>query len=359
MSFLYNLVMKFRVFFLFCILALFVPAFAEEPIYGVWENGGRFVEFSQPDESGNLNMKIVLKPYYTYVYEPLGNFTTRITTVENFTGLNILQITYPRMKQSVYMPVCLIDDFLFTSFFQRQDYTSSKETLPEEMRPYGITDEQARSSMFENASPLYGFWTEQGTQDGIMLYANEPPKYFDAYFFTDGEYFKFRYWLDDLENTQKQAKFSDSEGTSFTIPRVLTRGAVNYSCITANATTLRNYENGIYELKYTDNSYYITLTPMKAGPGKVASKDTYENVKYPEVINLPLYLTEDGKIFSFGEPFLFKTKITDLNAEIIKHNALKKEPLEPQLVPDEIEFYKERIKELEKRVLKDSESTGN
>jgi len=340
--------MKCKAFIIFLLSVSF--AMAQEPIYGVWENGGRFIEFSTPDDDGSLQMRIVLKPYYSYVYEPLGNFNARISGVENFAGLNILQITYPRMKQSVYMPVCLIDKFLFTSFFQRHDYTTSKPELPAEMRPYGITDEQAGAAMNAHQSPLYGFWTEQGSQKGIMLYANEAPEYFDAYFFNEAEYFKFRYWKDDLANTEKQATFSDAEGVTFTVPRVLTRGRLTYSCVTANASTLRNYESGTYEIKSRDGSYYLTLTPVKAGPGKLASKDTYENAKYPTVINLPLYLTEDEKIFSFGEPFLFKTNITDLTEEIKKHNAQTKEPLEPQLVPDEIDFYREKIKELEKLV---------
>ena len=343
--------MKCRAFTILLVLICFTTVTAaQEPIYGVWENGGRFIEFSTPDNTGNIIMKIVLKPYYSYVYEPTGNFNARISGVDNFSGLNILQITYPRMKQSVYMPICLIDSFLFTSFFQRHDYTSSKPELPPEMRPYGITDEQAQSAMNAHTSPLYGFWTEQGSQKGIMLYANEAPEYFDAYFFTENEYFKFRYWKDDLENTEKQATFSDNAGVTFTVPRVLTRGRLTYACVTANTSTLRNYESGTYELKYRDGSYYLTITPEKAGPGKLASKDTYENAKYPTVVNLPMYLTEDGKIFSYGEPFLFKTDIVDLNAEIAKHNAQTKESPEPQLVPDELDFYCERIKELEKLV---------
>lgn len=321
----------------------------DSSLIGTWENGGRFVEFSHTADS-ELNMKIVLKPYYTYVYEPLGNFSTTATPVANFKGLHILKITYPRMKQSVYMPICLLDNFLFTSFFQRNDYTSSETVLPESARPFGISDEQAAAAGFGHESPLYGFWTEQGTRDGILLYANDPPEYFDAYFFTDTEYFKFRYWKDDLENTEKQATFTDANGVSFSIPRIMTRGKINYACVTANASVLRNYEKGTYQLKFTDGTYYITLTPTGAGPGAVASKDTYEHAKYPEVINLPLYLTEDGKIFSYGEPFLFKTDIADLDAEISAHNAMQKPPVEPQLVPDDIDYYRERIKELEQLV---------
>lgn len=319
-------------------------------LLGVWENGGRFVEFFTTSDA--LNMKIVLKPYYRYVYEPTEHFSTSVTSVENFDGLHILRITYPRTKQAVYLPICLIDDLLFTSFFQRNDYTSSEPYLPEEYRPYGITDEQARFAMNRHDSPLYGFWTEQGSRDGILLYPNEAPKYFDAYFFTDTEYFKFRYWLDTLEVSSNQCHFTDTNNITYTVPRVLQRGTLTYSCVTSNSSILRNFEKGVYTLKYSGGLYSLTLTPMGAGPGTNAAKDTYENPKYPEVVNLPLYITEDGKIFSYGEPFLFKTEITNLDEKAREHNSQKKTPIEPQLISDELEFYRERIKELEDMVLK-------
>lgn len=350
--------MRVKVFFT-CLLLICFSLFSQEALLGVWQNGGRFIEFTANTGDSNLNMRIVLKPYYTYVYESLGNFTTQVSKVENFDGLNILQIQYPRMKRSVYLPICIIDNFLFTSFFQRQDFTSSEPELPAEAVPYGITKKQAKDALFYHESPLYGFWTEQGSRDGIMLHANDAPEYFDAYFFTDDEYFRFRYWKDDLAKTERNANFSDSKGITFSVPRILSRGTLQYACVTANATTLRNYESGSYTLHYAHDSYTITLTPLKAGPGSHASKDTYENAKYPEVINLPLSITADGKIFSYGDPFVIKTDITDLDAEIAQHNALKKEPPEPQLQIDQIDFYEERIRELEKLVPKTAGAADN
>lgn len=350
--------MKVKVFFLvLCTLCIF--SFAQDNVLGVWENGGRFIEFSENNPNDTLNMKIVLKPYYTYVYEVLGNFSAKVSSVDNFAGLNILQIIYPKMKRAVYMPICLMDRFLFTSFLQRNDFESSEPNLPAEARPYGISEEQAKEALFAHASPIYGFWTEQGSRDGIMLYPNKMPEYFDAYFFNDDEYFRFRYWQDDLANIEKNARFTDSKNITFYIPRVLQRGSINYSCITANASTLRNYETGTYELKEDNNTYYITLKARTAGPGSHASKDTYERIKYPEVVNLPLYLSADGKIFSFGEPFMIRSEISDLEGEIQKHNALKKTSPEPQLVPDTLDFYDEKLRKLEKLAPKAAGAADN
>lgn len=343
--------MRLRVFFAF-LLSFYFLVFPQSEVLGIWENGGRFIEFEQKGDA--LNMRIVLKPYYRFVYDEQGNFVAGISDISNFEGLNILQIQYPKMKNSVYMPICIMDDFLFTSFFQRNDFSSSEPKLPPEATPYGITAEQAKDAMFIHESPLYGFWTEQGTKEGIMLHANEAPEYFDAYFFTDDEYFRFRYWKDDLANIEKTAHFTDSKGVTFYVPRVLSRGNLNYSCITANASVLRNYEVGNYNLEVVKDTYYITLTSIKAGPGSNAAKATYE--QYPKVINLPLYITKDGKIFSYGEPFLFRSLVSDLDAEILKHNSKKKPPLEPQLIPDQIDFYEQKIKELQKLIPQNNET---
>ncbi len=325
----YNLFVKKKLFFVFLFfLVIDISVFAQ--LDGIWENGGRFIEFMRDSKQDKLDMRIVLKPYFRYVYEEMGTFRTDIQDVQNFAGLYLLRISYPRIKKAVWLPICIQNDFLFTSFYQRADYTSSEgnETIA-------------------HSSPLYGFWLEQGSRDGILLYPNDPPEWIDAYFFTDTEYFKFRYWLEDFERNEKQAKFKDSSGLEFTVPRVLKRGDLAYSCVTANSSVLRNFEKGFYNVKPQVEGYSITITPKTAGPGSHAAADTYPNAKYPEVINLPLYLTADGKIFSYGEPFLFKSEVSDLSAEIAKHNSLRKEPPELQLVPDELDFHWEELKRLQ------------
>lgn len=59
-----------------------------------------------------------------------------------------------------------------------------------------------------------------------------------------------------------------------------------------------------------------------------------------------------GKFFHTGEPFMFRSSVVDLDAEIKKHNSKQKPKPEPQLVPDQIDFYKEKIRELEKLIPK-------
>ena len=52
-------------------------------IEGIWENGGRFIEFSRDIEKDSLDMRVVLKPYYRFVYEKMGNFSSSIEALEN------------------------------------------------------------------------------------------------------------------------------------------------------------------------------------------------------------------------------------------------------------------------------------
>ena len=43
-----------------------------DAVMGVWENGGRFVEFYEKD--GQAQMRVALKPYYATVYDAPVSF---------------------------------------------------------------------------------------------------------------------------------------------------------------------------------------------------------------------------------------------------------------------------------------------
>ncbi len=93
----------------------------------------------------------------------------------------------------------------------------------------------------------------------------------------------------------------------------------------------------------------LTLIPQGGGPGTYAIGDVYPNQKYPKVQSLPLYYSETDTAFAFGEPFLIRSSISDLQGEIKRHNSLKRPPPEPLLKADELDFYWERIKEIRKQ----------
>ncbi|UTC75870.1 hypothetical protein E4O03_03905 [Treponema sp. OMZ 792] len=304
-------------------------------IQGLWENGGRFIEFSKKDEA-SLDMRIVLKPYYRFVYEKMGNFSTSMETVEDSKSRFYLRIRYPYVKKAVVMPVCIQDDFFFTSFYKKIPYEVKKESAD---NLFETKDENYEKSLEDKKSPLDGFWVEQGSPDGILLYPNEAPESIDAYFFTGDDYIRFRYWLDDLEYNDKKVVVKGNDGTGLEFPRLLKRGSLVYSCVTNTGSVLRNYETGKYIISSDTNAentkgLFLSFKSLGAGPGTHAAPDTYPKAQFSVLENLPLYILDEGRVFAMGSPFLIRSQVKDLDAEIEKHNSKRRPPPEPS-IPNE------------------------
>ncbi len=281
-------------------------------LLGVWENGGRFIEFSD-DNIENLKMRIVLKPYYRFVYDDASKINVEYKRVENSKSQFYLRYKYALTRNSLVIPVCVENNSLFTSFYKKVKYTENNK----------------EPNYSERSNSLEGFWIEQGTRKGILLYPNELPESIDAYFFHGNSYTKFRYWLDDLEYNTKKAVMKDNDGNTYEFPKLLKRGAAVYSCITSNGTKLRNFETGIYSIKTIKNSeneerLALTFDKQGAGPGKTASADTYPHQQFIVMENLPLFILDEGQVFAIGEAYLSRSKITNLDEEIKKHNSKRR-----------------------------------
>ncbi len=277
-------------------------------IFGIWENGGRFVEFSK-DAANKLNMRIVLKPYYRFVYDEVSKYNVSYKKDENSNSQGYLKIAYPRTRKAIVLPVCIENNLFFTSFYKKFAYTVNGQ----------------KPSSLEQKNLLFGFWVEQGNRDGILLYPNEVPKTIDAYFFTEDSYIKFRYWLDDLVYNEKKAFVQGKDGRTYEFPKFLKRGALVYSCITSNGRTLRNFETGTYSVNTGKNesgkeNLSLSLHPQGSGPGTHSAPDTYPHPKFPVVENVPLYFLDNNAIFSIGYPYLERSKVFNLDEEIKKHN---------------------------------------
>ena len=297
-------------------------------IVGIWENKERFIEFSVLDNTEKtdaytekkhtaLHMRVVLKPYYTFVYTEELNCNVWLEDFEqvNQSTLFYMHIKYPLVKKISILPICIENNKLFTSFYERIPFKSSVE------QPVPALDARTK--------PLYGFWIEQGKRNGILLYPEEPLKSIDAYFFTDKDYIRFRYWLDDLAYIEKPAYVKSSDGTSYEFPKLLKRGNSVYSCITSNGSILRNFETGTYTITPADTQenapFVLTLNKQGAGIGSHAAADTYPHEKFAVMENLPLYVLNDNRIFAFGEPYLTRSKAENLDSIIKEHNSKKRQ----------------------------------
>lgn len=278
---------------------------------GVWENGGRFVEFYEKDS--DKGMKIVLKPYYQTVYDESIVFSNPFDKVlEDSTY--VLSIKYPSSKKVVSLPVFIYSSYLFTSFYKKIEFELVEGSL---------------SSMGTEEYPLFGFWVEQGSKDGILLYPSDEVKSFDAYFFEDNKYIKFRYWADEnLAFSDGKAIFKGSTGLYYKVPKMIKRGNMVYSCITTNGTALRNYEVGSYNIESDrlsqEKGAFLVLNKEGSSPGKTSVADTYPNYKYSNKESIPLHIMPMGSVFAIGGPFLFKSTVSNLEQEIKIHNNLRK-----------------------------------
>lgn len=302
-----------KYFLVIFLIAYSLIAFSQTSsnVMGIWENGGRFVEFYEKD--GQVQMRVALKPYYATVYDAPISFSNPFETVTEDATYS-LSIKYPSSRKVVSLPIFVHTSYLFTSFYKKIDF----ELLD------GSTDNiEARDEY-----PLFGFWVEQGSKDGILLYPNDVADNFDAYFFEDNKYIRFRYWHDEnLAYSEGKAIFKGSNGLYYKVPKMIKRGKLVYSCITTNGSSLRNYETGSYTIetdKFSqERGVFLVLNKEGASPGKNAVADTYPDYKYANKESIPLYLMKGGSVFAMGGPFLFRSSIQDLDAEIKKHNALR------------------------------------
>lgn len=280
---------------------LFLNAGFSQGISGVWENAHRFIEFST--ENG---MRIVLKSYYGFVYEESPWFPYR--SVETERGDIQLSILYPGEKKMFPLPAAVVDDALFLQFFNRVDSNLA-------------------------AGSLEGFWLSGGSSDALRLYRSEPVDSFFGYYFAGNRYYRIRYWSADVRVKPIEAEFSGPSGETLSVPKFLELSGMVYTCVTGTGKTLRNYETGSWTL--TDG--YLSFKN---------DNTVYEGTAAGYRSPLRLTVSSDGRIIGIGEPYARRSRITDLDAEILAHNGYRRPPREPLLDFLDLDFRWEDIERI-------------
>ncbi|MEL3907191.1 MAG: hypothetical protein P1P65_09250 [Treponema sp.] len=327
-------------FFAFCVVRIG----AADSLEGIWENPERFIEYRKnPDQAGSGSLRMVLKTYYRFVYDDLGDYPFTLAPAGHSPNIYRIAVRYPQVKKAAETSIWVSGNALFTSFYERLPYTENARA-PD---AYPAPSQSAGGTVSLNM--LNGFWLESGHRNGILIYPQDTPPFLDAFFFMGGEYIQFRYWYGDLEYRQKQAEFRDMSGNGIAVPKLIRRGDAVYSCITGNGSKLKNYTKGTCSITGSAGSLRLTLHPQGGGPGAKAAGDTYPHHQYPRIENLPLYYDEKDKAFAFGTPFLTRSAVTDLTAETAAHNSLKRPAPEPLLKADELDFYWDRIRQIREK----------
>jgi len=289
----------------------------EIPLAGVWANPSRFVEFAR---DGRL--RIVLKPYYAFVYEDTGWIPYSLSALDpasaevDTSGVQafLLSIRYPGEKQDATVPLAVIGDGLYFRFYR-------KASLPP-------TIADAPSS--GTARPLDGFWIAAGNSSALRLYRNDPVQEFYCYYFEGDAYYRIRYWAADVRVKDIAARFTAKDGRLLTVPKFIPIDGVIYTCITSTGKELRNYETGRYSFKDSALSFK---------PDAVVFSGTAAAIRKP----LKVTLSPDGSILALGSPYLVRSKVSDLTAEIKAHNALRRPPRKPIFEFMKLDFHWDEI----------------
>jgi len=306
---------------------------------GIWENSSRFVEFSADGK-----MRIVLKPYYGFVYEDKGWIPCRVTGTD-FAGVFSLSLRYAGEKKDAPVPAAVIGDSLFFRFYRKVDTVNAALTpaTAQVTAAAQVTATAQETAAVQETAPaqmpapvagqLAGFYQAAGNAPALRLYRSEPEPEFFCYYFVGNEYYRIRYWAADVRPRDVQAHFTGKSGVVFHVPKFIPIDDVLYTCITSTGTVLRNYESGTYAVK--DGSILFKAE-------KVVFEGTAAALMKPSRVTV----SPDGSVLAFGEPYLVRSKIAGLDAEIKAHNALRRPPRKPIFGFMKLDFYWEEIERI-------------
>jgi hypothetical protein len=352
-----------------------LSAQASNPLVGVWANGSRFVEFT-PDGK----MRFVLKTYYAFVYEdrdwmpytvtPLmfdsdapatapapsadgasssapGSSADPQSASPISSSAFVLSLRYPKEKHDAEVPLAVIGDAIYFRFYRKMDITApagsatgsaiQNQTDGVSEKPAmvagGADSAVASASTPSPASPLDGFWIAAGNADALRLYRSDPVQEFFCYFFKGSDYYRIRYWATDARPKDVQAGFTGRNGEPLAVPKFIPIAGTLYTCVTSTGKVLRNYESGTF----SGASDALTFKPSAVVFSGTAAA-VRESLKYA--------LSSDGTALALGAPYLVRSKVADLTAEIKAHNALRRPPRKPIFGFMKLDFHWDEIEKI-------------
>ena len=309
-------------------------------VTGIWENASRFVEFKAEGK-----MRVVLKPYYGFVYEDSGSFPC-VESADPGAGPDVqsslalvpsssvyrLAVRYTGEKYDQLVPLAVIGDGMYFRFFRRVQAPASRAAETGAVQS-GTMQNAGGQTATQSASAFSGFWLAAGNADALRIYKSDAVEEFFSYYFSGSTYYRIRYWLTDGLKRDVNAQFDGPDGAALEIPKFITIGDSLYTCITSTGTTLRNYEKGTFELKDGTISFK---------PSVIAYAGTAAAVRKP----LPYAVSPDGAVLAIGAPYLVKSKVADIDAEIKAHNGKRRPPRKPVFDYMALDFHWDEVDQI-------------
>lgn len=321
-------------------------------VAGVWENPSRFVEFKSEGK-----MRVVLKPYYGFVYEDSGSFPC-VESPDSGSGADAqpslalvpsssvyrLAVRYAGEKYDQLVPLAVIGDGMYFRFFRRVQVPAARVaetgavqsgTMPAAAASsiVSVAQNAGGQNSTQSSSAFSGFWLAAGNADALRIYKSDAVEEFFSYYFSGSTYYRIRYWLTDGMKRDVNAQFDGPDGTQLEIPKFITIGDSLYTCITSTGTTLRNYEKGTFETKDGTISFK---------PSVIAYAGTAAAVRKP----LPFAVSADGAVLAIGAPYLVKSKVADIDAEIKAHNGNRRPPRKPVFDYMALDFHWDEVDQI-------------
>lgn len=312
-------------------------------VAGIWENASRFIEFKTDGK-----MRVVLKPYYGFVYEDSGtmpcadgeDIEPSLLLVPS-ASVHRIAVRYAGEKYDQFVPLAVIGDGMYFRFFRRVEDSVARTAETGAVQTggnlaNGVNSAQnatGKSAASNAASAFSGFWLAAGNADALRIYRSGEVEDFFSYYFSGSTYYRIRYWMTDGLKRDVDAQFEGPDGSAIEIPKFITIGETLYTCITSTGTTLRNYEKGTFELKDGTISFK---------PSVVAYAGTAASVRKP----LPYAVSADGSVLAIGSPYLVKSKVVDLDAEIKAHNGKRRPPRKPVFDYMKLDFHWDEVEQI-------------
>ena len=298
-----------------------VPALLQ----GIWQGSDRLVMFSNQNEFA-LVLRVFYQWYNDRAAEPASfselksrdkndtttspaediqiQYTTIVENPSKTAGVYELSIKYPNEKIPVLVPLCIIDGKVYMDFLIKDSA---------EVTDLRLSNTVSASGEKSNST---GFYRAASNASGIMISKPVFDKEVISYFVgDDGEIYRIRYWLSEMEYSYAKASFSDGDKV-FSVDKYLRIGSDVYQCTTGRSTKIRNIQKST---KFEKNAVYDS----------------------------------DGGIVAFGEPYLVKVPEGNDRTALqtsawflgtVEENNKRKHPAPKPLFP--VTFPKYRWKEI-------------
>jgi hypothetical protein len=288
-------------------------------------------------------IRLVLKPYYGFVYDDTGWEPCTVTEDSSVPGAGLyrLSLVYSGERKVTPVLAAVIGDSLFFRWYRK--YLPPSPVAPASASA-PVPGTGSVTSAGGNPVPppavnakvpgaqgaLDGFYIATGTTDALRLYASDPLSDFYCYYFTGSVYYRIRYWAADVRFRDINANFTGVSGEQLSVPKFFTVEGTLYTCITSTGSILRNYEHGTYQLK----DGFLSFKPDNI---VFARTEAWESKP------LQLTVSPDGSLLALGKPYLVRSSITDLDAEIKTHNGLRRPARKPVFDLMQLDFHWDEV----------------